>query len=149
VLADDRSTAKSPAGDGPLIAATVVGVAAVVGLVASAATLVLGDFADTDRRWVAAGGVALGAVALLATWSLLRRLQRSAREQLALPLESRLFIAELDASEYAKPLPMGWKETAVRLYGRLVATGLYDDAAELSSATVRAQNRANAQRDER
>lgn len=126
--------------DASLVTATIVGVAAVVGLVGSAASLVLGDFDNPDDRWVAVGGVALGAIALIATWSLLRRIQRVSRVQLTLPLEARLFIASLrDAVREQRPLPERWEQRAVEFYGELLAAGLREDAQELESWTLRAQ----------
>jgi hypothetical protein len=142
--ADGMSEASNADGNAPFVAATVVGVAAVAGFVGSVASIVAGDFEDPDDRWVAAGGVALGAVALVATWILLRRLQRAARGQLVLPLEARLFIAALrDAVMEKGPLPDRWEQRAVQLYGRLVAAGLRREADELEHWTVQAQARAN------
>jgi hypothetical protein len=133
--------------DAPFVVASLVGVIAVIGLVGSMASLVSGNFGDAGDRWVAAGGAALGAVALLATWRLLRRLQRTAREQLALPLEARLFIAELrDAVAGGAPLPERWKQRAVELYARLVSAGLTGLARELESSASEAPATPDARR---
>jgi hypothetical protein len=127
-------------GDAAYVVAGLVGVAAVVGLIASTARLVQGDFAEDLDRWSAIGGVALGVLALFATWRLVWRVRRGVEQDLALPLEGRLLAEELRAAvAQPGPLPWGWRDRALELYARLEAAGLHEQAIDLSRSAAEAQ----------